>query len=100
MSAVKLVMCYFDILEDDEMKKQLLVKMAPPLVTLLSSESEIQYVALRNINLVVQKQPAVLTKEIKVFFCKYNYPIYCKLEKLEIMIKLTSERNVEQVNSS
>jgi vesicle coat complex subunit len=34
----------------------LVKKLAPPLVTLLSAESEIQYVALRNINLVVQKR--------------------------------------------
>ena len=31
-------------------------KLAPPLVTLLSSEPEIQYVALRNINLIVQRR--------------------------------------------
>ena len=31
-------------------------KLAPPLVTLLSSEAEIQFVALRNINLIVQKR--------------------------------------------
>ncbi len=31
-------------------------KLAPPLVTLLSSEPEIQFVALRNINLIVQKR--------------------------------------------
>ena len=31
-------------------------KLAPPLVTLLSAESEIQYVSLRNINLIVQKR--------------------------------------------
>jgi len=29
-------------------------KLAPPLVTLLSSEPEVQYVALRNINLIIQ----------------------------------------------
>jgi len=34
----------------------LVKKLAPPLVTLLSAEPEIQYVALRNINLVVQKR--------------------------------------------
>ncbi|RHY57073.1 hypothetical protein DYB34_000515 [Aphanomyces astaci] len=59
-------------------------KMAPPLVTLLSTEPEIQYVALRNINLIVQKRPSILSSEIKVFFCKYNDPIYVK-------------RNVDQV---
>ena len=40
--------------------------MAPPLVTLLSAESEIQYVALRNINLIVQKNPGILAHEVKV----------------------------------
>lgn len=34
----------------------LVKKLAPPLVTLLSTEPEIQYVALRNINLIVQKR--------------------------------------------
>lgn len=72
------------------------VVQAPPLVTLLSSEPEIQYVALRNINLIVQKRPSILAHEIKVFFCKYNDPIYVKMEKLEIMIKLASDRNVDQ----
>ncbi len=32
-----------------------------------------------------------------MFFCKYNDPIYVKMEKLEIMIRLVSERNVDQV---
>ena len=40
--------------------------MAPPLVTLLSAEPEVQYVALRNINLIVQKFPEVLTNDVKV----------------------------------
>jgi hypothetical protein len=32
-----------------------------------------------------------------VFFCKYNDPLYVKMEKLEIMIKLASEKNIDQV---
>lgn len=35
-----------------------------------------------------------------MFFCKYNDPIYVKMEKLEIMIMLVSERTVEQVRRS
>ena len=66
-------------------------------VTLLNSEPEIQYVALRNINLIVQKRPHILENEIKVFFCKYNDPIYVKMEKLEIIIKLVTEKNIDQV---
>merc|ERR1719431_1257162 len=71
--------------------------LAPPLVTLLSAEPEIQYVALRNINLIVQKRNEILKNEMKVFFVKYNDPIYVKLEKLDIMIRLTNASNISQV---
>merc|ERR1712178_678726 len=84
-------------IEDQDKIRMYSKKMAPPLVTLLSAESEIQYVALRNINLIVQKRPAILSHEIKVFFCKYNDPVYVKLEKLEIMIRLSNDRNIDQV---
>lgn len=36
----------------------------------------------------------------QVFFCKYNDPIYVKMEKLEIMIKLASEKNIDQVRQA
>ena len=97
LSAVKVIIKYMDLITNQDTLKALYKKMAPPLVTLLSSEPEIQYVSLRNINLIVQKRPTILSHEIKVFFCKYNDPIYVKMEKLEIMIKLASERNVDQV---
>jgi vesicle coat complex subunit len=57
----------------EDLIKQLVRKMAP-LVTLLSSPSEVQWVALRNINLLLQKCPEILAKEMRVFFCKYNDP--------------------------
>lgn len=37
---------------------------------LLSAEPEIKYVALRNIDLIIQKQPAVLDNELKVCTCE------------------------------
>jgi AP-1 complex subunit beta-1 len=97
MSAVKVVLRYLDEVTNQETVRAVCKKLAPPLVTLLNSEPEIQYVALRNINLIVLKRPKILEHEIKVFFCKYNDPIYVKMEKLEIIIRLISEKNVEQV---
>lgn len=102
MSAVKVILSYMDVMAagggaNQESIRALTRKLAPPLVTLLNSEPEIQYVALRNINLIVQKRPSILENEIKVFFCKYNDPIYVKMEKLEIIIKLVSEKNIDQV---
>ncbi|KAL0331284.1 UNVERIFIED_CONTAM: Beta-adaptin-like protein C [Sesamum angustifolium] len=97
LSAVKMILLQMELITSTDIVRNLCKKMAPPLVTLLSAEPEIQYVALRNINLIVQKRPTILAHEIKVFFCKYNDPIYVKMEKLEIMIKLASDRNIDQV---
>ncbi|XP_057352790.1 AP-2 complex subunit beta-like isoform X3 [Manis pentadactyla] len=98
LSAVKVLMKFLELLpKDSDYYNMLLKKLAPPLVTLLSGEPEVQYVALRNINLIVQKRPEILKQEIKVFFVKYNDPIYVKLEKLDIMIHLASQANIAQV---
>lgn len=35
-----------------------------------------------------------------MFFVKYNDPIYVKLEKLDIMIRLASQANIAQVLAS
>ncbi|XP_071790028.1 AP-1 complex subunit beta-1-like [Asterias amurensis] len=98
LSAVKVLMKFMEMMPvDGEYLTTLTRKLAPPLVTLLSAEPEVQYVALRNINLIVQKRPEILKHEMKVFFVKYNDPIYVKLEKLDIMIRLASQANIAQV---
>ena len=38
----------------------------------------------------------ILKNEMKVFFVKYNDPIYVKLEKLDIMIRLANQQNIAQ----
>eukprot|EP00730_Choanoeca_flexa_P017674 TRINITY_DN8542_c0_g1_i2.p1 TRINITY_DN8542_c0_g1~~TRINITY_DN8542_c0_g1_i2.p1 ORF type:complete len:877 (+),score=306.11 TRINITY_DN8542_c0_g1_i2:70-2700(+) len=97
LSAVKVLMKNVGQLADADIQIALYKKLAPPLVTLLSSEPEVQYVALRNINLVVQKHPEVLNGHMKVFFVKYNDPIYVKMEKLEVMIRLATADNIQEV---
>jgi AP-1 complex subunit beta-1 len=42
-------------------------------------------------------RPEILINEMKVFFVKYNDPIYVKLEKLDIMIRLANQQNIAQV---
>jgi AP-1 complex subunit beta-1 len=97
LSAVKIIMRMMNKIKDAEVNKVFSKKLTAPLVTLLNSKPEIQYVALRNISLVVQKRPTILAKDFKVFFCKYNDPIYVKLEKLDILVQLASERNIETI---
>ncbi|KAK4686995.1 AP-1 complex subunit beta-1, partial [Tremellales sp. Uapishka_1] len=95
LGAVKVIMIHIRQVHREDLIKQLTRKMAPPLVTLVSSAPEVQWVALRNINLLLQKRPDILANEMRVFFCKYNDPPYVKVEKLEIMVRLASEKNVD-----
>ncbi|ORX35001.1 putative clathrin binding protein [Kockovaella imperatae] len=95
LGAVKVIMIHMKNVTREDLIKSLTRKMAPPLVTLISSAPEIQWVALRNINLLLQKRPDILANEMRVFFCKYNDPPYVKVEKLDIMVRLASEKNVD-----
>ncbi|KAF9526228.1 adaptin N terminal region-domain-containing protein [Crepidotus variabilis] len=99
LAAVKVIMIHMRKVHREEMTRQLVRKMAPPLVTLLSSPPEVQWVALRNINLLLQKRPDILQNEMRVFFCKYNDPLYVKVEKVDIMVRLASENNVDALLS-
>ena len=99
LGAVKVVLVHMEATRKPEFVQQLARKMAPPLVTLVSSEPEVQWVALRNINLILQKYPEILSNELRIFFCKYNDPPYVKAEKVDVMIKLAKENNVDMLLS-
>ncbi|KAI8910195.1 adaptin N terminal region-domain-containing protein [Gorgonomyces haynaldii] len=99
LAAVKVLMVYLGFRFGEEVDQSIVKKLAPPLVTLLSTESEIQYVALRNINLILQKRPDLLRQETRVFFTKYNDPPFVKREKLQVLVKLASVDNVDQILS-
>ncbi|KXT00380.1 hypothetical protein AC578_3350 [Pseudocercospora eumusae] len=97
LAAVKVVFLHMQHVENTSLHATYFKKMSPPLVTLISSPPEVQYVALRNIDLLLQKQPGILDKEMRVFFCKYNDPPYLKVEKLEIMVRIANAQNADQL---
>ncbi|KAJ3485671.1 hypothetical protein NLI96_g4792 [Meripilus lineatus] len=97
LTAIKVLLYLMNYMENRKLMDYICKKMGPPLVTLLSSGPEVQYVALRNILLIIQRRPSVLKNDVKVFFCKYNDPIYVKLAKLEIMYRLAREENAREV---
>lgn len=82
---------------DQKQISSLCRKLSPPLVTLLAKGPEIQYLALRNALLILQRRPDVLRNDIRVFFCKYNDPIYVKVTKLELIFMLATEQNIDEV---
>ncbi|TPX32913.1 hypothetical protein SmJEL517_g04087 [Synchytrium microbalum] len=100
LTTVKVILYLMNYIESEDIVNGLYKKLGPPLITLLHNGPEVQYVALRNIQLVLQKKPDLLMKnEMKVFFCKYDDPIYVKLAKLEIMFRLANVTTVDQVLS-
>ncbi|CUA75787.1 AP-1 complex subunit beta-1 [Rhizoctonia solani] len=99
LAAIKAIMVHIKHVSRQQLQTQLIRKMAPPLVSLISAEPEVQWVALRNINLLLQVEPNLLQNEMRVFFCKYNDPPYVKVEKLDIMVRLAAEKNVDTLLS-
>ncbi|KII67171.1 AP-2 complex subunit beta [Thelohanellus kitauei] len=97
-STIRLIFNCIKFMDPDSAKcSRILSKLSPPLISFLSLDPEIQYVALRNINLIIQKYPALLQNELASFFVKYNDPLYIKIEKLEILLILLDENNVNKV---
>jgi vesicle coat complex subunit len=98
LSAAKVLIKYMDYIDDVDKLRSICRKLAPPLVSLMSSNPEIQYIAIKNINLILQKRNDIFRKgeEMKVFFWNFNDPLYVKLEKLEIMIRLVDLKSIDQ----
>ncbi|ANZ74736.1 BA75_01067T0 [Komagataella pastoris] len=92
LAAVKVLIKNVDQI-DGEAKLTLLAKLSSPLVSLLSTPPEIQYVGLKNIKVILEKYPTILSRELRAFFCKYSDPLYLKLEKIEILIRLVNDSN-------
>jgi len=65
LSAVKVLLLCARATADPAARAALLAKAAPPLVTLLAAEPELQYVALRNIQLVAALHPECLQHEVR-----------------------------------
>ncbi len=90
-------MKFMDYLTNPDLIRQMSRKLTQPLITLLSCEPEIQLIALKNINLIIQKRPNIFQKELKKFYVDFNDPIYIKMEKLDIIYRLADEKNMDYI---
>ncbi|KAI1951957.1 hypothetical protein LOZ57_001371 [Ophidiomyces ophidiicola] len=97
LTCIRVILYLMNYIADQKQITSLARKLSPPLVTLLSKGPEVQYLALRNAILILQKQPEVLRNDIRVFFCKYNDPIYVKVTKLELIFMLATKENISIV---
>ncbi|PSR90635.1 AP-2 complex subunit beta [Coniella lustricola] len=97
LTCIRVILYLMNYMAEERQIAALCRKLSPPLVTLLAKGPEVQYLALRNALLMLQRRPDVLRNDIRVFFCKYNDPIYVKVTKLELIFMLANEHNIEEV---
>ena len=97
MSTIRCIVSHLDVLSDEK-KRAVLPKLTPSFVSLMRLDGETQYIALRNIQLMLQKYTGLFgSKDVKVFFCQFADPTCVKLEKLNMLLRLFSERNVDLI---
>ncbi|KAK6521968.1 hypothetical protein TWF281_002541 [Arthrobotrys megalospora] len=97
LTCIRVILYLMNYIASPQEISTLCRKLSPPLVTLLAKGPEVQYLALRNALLILQRRPEVLRNDIRVFFCKYNDPIYVKVTKLELIFMLANEENIKEV---
>lgn len=91
LAAVKCIISHIEYIDNKDI---ILRKLSAPLISLVSSSiPEAQYVGLKNIRIILEKYPSILGKELRVFFLKYSDPIYLKIEKLDILVRLVDDKN-------
>lgn len=97
LSSIKTILKHVILLPKAN-QTNILKKLSSPMVSLVSNSiPEAQYVGLKNIRIILEKYPNILSREVRVFFIKYSDPLYLKLEKLEIMVRLSNENNFNLV---
>lgn len=69
-----------------------------PLMTILSSSnSELEYVCLCHIELLLSKMPKLFDQEYSSFFSRHTDPAFIKSKKLQILTTIASDTNVEEI---
>ncbi len=95
LSAIKVMLKMLYFLEDADSIRDYTRRITESLTSFLSRESEIQYIALKNIAIIAEKKPIMLKKDLSFFFCGYSDPFYVKAEKLKVIVLLADEENID-----
>lgn len=95
INALKVMIYLLNFVE--EVEEYMTKKLATSLTSLLSKPAEIQFLALRNVILLILSKPKLIPFDVRNFFCAYDDPIYIKDTKLEIIYLLANESNLDDV---
>jgi len=85
------------------LQKQVFERVSSPMITLMGTGEvggtyELTYTMLCHINLLIEKGAAeVFENDYKQFFCRSDEPTYIKHLKLDILVQLANERNLNEI---
>lgn len=94
LNAVKVIVYLSNYVKSPELIIPTLPKrLGSSLVSLLAKPTEIQFLVLRNIILLLLGRKELVEFNVEMLFCKYDDAIYVKDTKLEIIYLLANEEN-------
>lgn len=99
LAAVRIIVSLMPLLPSENDREFLINKMRAPVVSLLTAPPEMQFVALRNMSLLLRAYPKLFDDDASVFFASYSDPLYVKIEKLDILVRLANVKNGKQIIS-
>ena len=99
LTAIRLIMICL-LITPQEFTDTILKKSKGPIISLLNqTQSELLFSFLRNMHIIVEQYPNLLNGDLRPFFCKYNDPLYVKLEKLSLLVKLANQESIDALLS-
>lgn len=94
LNSIKLIVYYCNYVKNPELVIPSLPKrLGSSLTLLLLKPSEIQFLVLRNVILLLLGKKELISIDVQMFFCRYDDPIYVKDTKLEIIYLSANESN-------
>lgn len=98
LNAVKLIVYFSNYVSGPELVIPTLSRrIGSSLAVLLDRPSEIQFLVLRNVILLLLGKRNLFAIDVELFYCKFDDPVYIKDTKLEIIYLLANEKNVASV---
>ncbi|CAI5757259.1 unnamed protein product [Candida verbasci] len=98
LNSIKVIVYFCNYCKSPELRIPILSKrLGTSLCALLSKDSEIQFLVLRNVILLLLGQKNIVHFDVEMFYCKFDDPIYIKDTKLEIIYLLANQQNVSSV---
>ena len=97
MAAVKLIAVLLPRCVTSELMALCSQRITQALLTFTKADHETQFIVFKNIMALLVMFPDLFSKNLDAFYLRYNDPAYVKLEKLSLLLKLTTVENASQV---